>query len=606
MNPDRTSAANINDPTINAGQNKTLTGDAALVSQQIEPATTSSADIAPKQTNAAPSRQLYIEGNLQVMNPKILPIENNETAPAATGTASESENPIDQNEELESTGSVTNPSAEIKDGELAAVRPAGNDIQTDESSNLETRESATLPDNDEPKSDDADEGRQELPEKRKPGRPRKQLPAPDAANADANMDGERQAVGESNSEIDHPTPIQPNIETKSKPEGISKADGDEESGAGAADERKREAAPAVDGSVQKGDSSTLPTPSPESVGEKQLGFGEIEWVSPDALEDHPLNGKLYVKASMEPLVLSIKDRGIFTPLKARWVNGQRQLLGGHRRKEAAKQAGLTQVPVIMVKAADDGTAEHYLVEDNNARDRSTEEKLREFGVLYPRAKEEAKERQKKAKGQLGENSPPVEQGKAGDIAAAKVGLSRPTAINGFRVVVAIDRLINAGRHHEANELRKLLNEKSVDGAHNAAVAAGHIEKSTSKNPKPPVRKQGAGAPLPSAGPGDGVKGNGNGSTPIGGNEVGKPPVEAPTASTAGTPAASAPEEKPPNDGGVDREGQFAALDAVDQAQTFLNESQGKRFTESQKTEWKKAIEHIVRLLRRLGVTVTLS
>ena len=66
----------------------------------------------------------------------------------------------------------------------------------------------------------------------------------------------------------------------------------------------------------------------------------------DDFPKHPFNVKM--DAEMEPLIESIKEFGILTPLIARKKeNGRYEIIAGHRRKFAAKKLGLTELPVIL-------------------------------------------------------------------------------------------------------------------------------------------------------------------------------------------------------------------------------------------------------------------
>ena len=402
----------------------------------------------------------------------------------------------------------------------------------------------------------------------------------------------------------------------------------DESAAPTQDGQVRDATPLAD-VVKDGDGSSDTHPAggdikleiqAPAVHRKPLIFGLIESVALDELEDHPLNRKLYSKAPLEPLVLSIQDRGISTPLKARWVNSKRQLLCGHRRKEAARLARLTHVPVIMTEVADDRAAEELLVEDNNVREKSTEEKLREFGVLYPKAKEEAKERQKtNAKVKPGKTFSQAEHGKAGEIAAAKIGYSRPTAIKGFRVALAIDKLKSEGQVNAADDLRRVLNEQSIDGAYKAAIAAGHIPKSPPKKnqtggDKPLARDKGTDQPA-----GDAADKAGDGDKPkdptprMGQQPAGGTEAETEESGTSAGPAAvtssetfdaDAPRDVQGEKVGVEDDPHSLALQKAYDTEVFL--SRASDLNAKQKVDWQKVVERMVKLLGAMGVKVSLS
>ena len=79
-------------------------------------------------------------------------------------------------------------------------------------------------------------------------------------------------------------------------------------------------------------------------------------------QDHPF--KLYSDNKMENMVESIKVNGVLIPLLVREINGNKyEIIAGHNRWEAAKQAGLNEIPVI-IKDVDDETATVMMVDTN--------------------------------------------------------------------------------------------------------------------------------------------------------------------------------------------------------------------------------------------------
>ncbi len=72
--------------------------------------------------------------------------------------------------------------------------------------------------------------------------------------------------------------------------------------------------------------------------------------------------------SMDELVESIKESGVLTPIIARpFDDGGYEILSGHRRVEACRLAGITEVPVV-IKNLDDDTAAILLVDSNLQRE----------------------------------------------------------------------------------------------------------------------------------------------------------------------------------------------------------------------------------------------
>ncbi len=80
-------------------------------------------------------------------------------------------------------------------------------------------------------------------------------------------------------------------------------------------------------------------------------------------ENHPF--KLYSKEKLEELAESIKQNGIINPVVVRkkMGSGEYEILSGHNRTEAARLAGLLDIPVRIVEV-DDDTARLIVTESN--------------------------------------------------------------------------------------------------------------------------------------------------------------------------------------------------------------------------------------------------
>ena len=59
---------------------------------------------------------------------------------------------------------------------------------------------------------------------------------------------------------------------------------------------------------------------------------------------------------MAELVASVKDNGVLVPIIVRPQNGKYEIIAGHRRRHAAKLAGLDKLPAIVKKYSDDEAA----------------------------------------------------------------------------------------------------------------------------------------------------------------------------------------------------------------------------------------------------------
>ncbi len=192
--------------------------------------------------------------------------------------------------------------------------------------------------------------------------------------------------------------------------------------------------------------------------------------------DHPINASIYRDNFDDELVESVRQNGVLSPIVVcKHPGGSYVCLSGHRRRQAAKLAGLTEVPCLMYREdLPDWQQVLIIVESNRQRAKTVEMLARETEALAKAKEQQAAARKKagkKASDDLPKNftegSP--EAGEALDLAAKQTGIgSRPTAKKAIEVVAKIDELEAAGQTEEAEELRETLNEKSVSAAHRKA------------------------------------------------------------------------------------------------------------------------------------------
>ena len=97
---------------------------------------------------------------------------------------------------------------------------------------------------------------------------------------------------------------------------------------------------------------------------KNITYIEIEKLKP--FENHPY--KVVENKEMNNLTQSIKENGILSPFIVRPIeNGEYEIVSGHRRLFAGKQAGLTKIPAIVCEM-DRDTAAITLVDSNLHRE----------------------------------------------------------------------------------------------------------------------------------------------------------------------------------------------------------------------------------------------
>ena len=196
--------------------------------------------------------------------------------------------------------------------------------------------------------------------------------------------------------------------------------------------------------------------------------------------DHPINHSIYQDNFDDDLVESVRLNGVLNPITVcKHPGGSFVCLSGHRRRQAAKLAGLTEIPVVLLR---DEMPEYeqviFVVESNRQRDKTTEQKARETSELAKARAIAAKIRMKAGKNATSDPGKNVSQGRDESAralaqAAKDTGLgSRPTAEKAIEVVEKIDALAAAGETTKAEQLRETLNERSVSAA--AKLALGTI------------------------------------------------------------------------------------------------------------------------------------
>ena len=92
-------------------------------------------------------------------------------------------------------------------------------------------------------------------------------------------------------------------------------------------------------------------------GVERIKIDEIQ-----AFHDHPFH--LYEGERLQDMVQSIKEHGVLNPFIVRKLGQGYEMLSGHNRANAAKLAGLTEVPAIVKADLPDEEAYVYVIETN--------------------------------------------------------------------------------------------------------------------------------------------------------------------------------------------------------------------------------------------------
>jgi DNA repair photolyase len=196
------------------------------------------------------------------------------------------------------------------------------------------------------------------------------------------------------------------------------------------------------------------------------------------LKPHPLNKRIYGDTADDDLIAGIRQLGILTPLL---VTADNVVISGHRRLDAARKLGLARVPVVISPLTDKLEIELALVSANEQRQRTVEQKIREYRHLAQIAAIQAKTRQREAgvhgstggrgrrKKTLGEELPQGFRGRSKAAVAKPFLLSYKTLDKGVEVIDRVDALKKAGKPDDAIALCKLLETRSIHAAYNVVT-----------------------------------------------------------------------------------------------------------------------------------------
>ena len=161
--------------------------------------------------------------------------------------------------------------------------------------------------------------------------------------------------------------------------------------------------------------------------------------------------KRFDPESLAELADSIREHGIIQPLTVRRLSsGYYQIIAGERRWRAAKQAGLDEVPAVIIEADDRKVMELGLIENLQREDLNPAEEARGYQVLM------------------------TEYGMTQEQVAQRMGKSRPAVTNALRLLNLPD------------DLMALVEEGRLSAGHARALLAA---------PSPALQRQAAKAVL---------------------------------------------------------------------------------------------------------------
>ena len=218
---------------------------------------------------------------------------------------------------------------------------------------------------------------------------------------------------------------------------------------------------------------------PESDGSLYLPISQVESCSSQPR-------KAFDEDSLKDLADSIRQHGIIQPLTVRRLqSGYYQIIAGERRWRAARIAGLTEVPAIVIEADDRKAAELAMIENLQREDLNPMEEAAGFQSLiqtHHMTQEEAAQRVGKSRSAVANSlrllslSPAaaelVRQGKlSSGHARALLGLSGQAQEKAAALVVEGDLSVRQTEHL----VKKLTEEKKEAPAPKTGVTVNYTE-----------------------------------------------------------------------------------------------------------------------------------
>jgi ParB family chromosome partitioning protein len=182
----------------------------------------------------------------------------------------------------------------------------------------------------------------------------------------------------------------------------------------------------------------------ENQGRDGVIILPIEKVEPRS--DQPR--KDFDAQSLSELADSIREYGVIQPIVVRKLDaGFYQIIAGERRWRAAREAGLTEVPVRLLEADDRRAMELALVENLQREDLNPIEEARGFKQLMD------------------------EYGLTQEEAAERVGKSRPAVANALRLLGLAPKVLELVQEGllSAGHARALLTVRDWDKQHESAL-----------------------------------------------------------------------------------------------------------------------------------------
>lgn len=170
----------------------------------------------------------------------------------------------------------------------------------------------------------------------------------------------------------------------------------------------------------------------EEPQQAKSGFHKLPVTEVEPNRNQPR--KIFDEQAMADLTESVREHGVLSPITVRQVEGGLyQIIAGERRWRAARGAGLTEIPAIIIEADDRTVTELALIENLQRQDLNAIEEAEGYQALIS------------------------EYGMTQDEAASRVGKSRSAVANSLRLLGLLE------------PVRQMVAEGKLSGGHARAI-----------------------------------------------------------------------------------------------------------------------------------------
>lgn len=165
----------------------------------------------------------------------------------------------------------------------------------------------------------------------------------------------------------------------------------------------------------------MTTHNTEDPDATQSEGAAIETRSPDDLTPHPRSDEIYDDEAEDWFVQSVEEQGVIEPIvitdDSHFESGE-VIVSGHRRTDAAKKAGLDEVPIRLEEYDSELEEREVVIEYNKQREKAFSQKMREADELMEIETEKARKRMQQG-GKGTQNLDDLPNGRARDKVAER-------------------------------------------------------------------------------------------------------------------------------------------------------------------------------------------